>query len=452
WLATEIARRRGKERLRLAEFTVLYRTNAQSRALEDALRRHATPYRIIGSVRFYDRREIRDLMSYLKLIANPADDEAFRRAVGVPRRGLGEATIDRVAAVAQDAGTPMLEIASRPDRLTDVRPAARTALEAFATLIHGLRAQAADAAVDELLQEVIDAIHYAEHLRAEGPESAERLENVRELVTSAAEIVVEDHGEVGLRPLDHFLQHASLIADVDTLDPNADAVTLMTLHNAKGLEFPVVFITGLEDGLFPLARAFDDPRMLEEERRLFYVGVTRAERVLYLSYVDERRRNGELTAAKRSSFLDVIPSPLVEHRSTVKVRSSGRSAMRGASWGERRGWTSDVGDDAHWSRPARGALAVDALGDTLTNAGGTRFSRRPGLPVTIPTGGEEELSQDAARIALGARVRHRKFGSGTIAELMGAGREAKARIDFDDPDIGRKTVVLAQANLERGDD
>jgi DNA helicase-2/ATP-dependent DNA helicase PcrA len=148
------------------------------------------------------------------------------------------------------------------------------------------------------------------------------------LITGAAETVADELGEVGLRPLDHFLQRSSLVADSDALGGDADAVTLMTLHNAKGLEFPVVFITGLEDGLFPLAKAYDDPPLLEEERRLFYVGITRARQKLYLSHAEERRRNGELLGARQSSFLDGIPPAMLEKRSTIKVRSSGRSFMR----------------------------------------------------------------------------------------------------------------------------
>src|SRR5204862_7291951 len=158
-----------------------------------------------------------------------------------------------------------------------------------------------------------------------------RLENVNELITGAAELVADELGEVGLRPLDHFLQRATLIAVVDALDADADAVTLMTLHNAKGWEFPVVFLRGLEGGLFPLVRAYDDPPQLEEERRLFYVGITRAERKLYLTHAEERRRNGELLASRPSGFLDGIPDGMLDKRNTIKVRSSGRSFLRSGS-------------------------------------------------------------------------------------------------------------------------
>ena len=434
-----MARRSGSSSLANRDIAVLYRTNAQSRALEEALRRHAVPYRLVGAVRFYDRREIRDLMAYLKLIANPADDEAFRRAVGVPKRGLGETTIELLADASRRAGVSMFDGAHDPSIVATLRPAARGALGEFVQLIASLRDRAADASVDELLRELVESIRYGDYLRAEGPESAERLENVRELITGAAELVADELGEVGLRPLDHFLQRASLVADTDALGPEADAITLMTLHNAKGLEFPVVFITGLEDGLFPLAKAYDDPALLEEERRLFYVGITRAERKLYVTHAEERRRNGELLAARPSSFLDRIPDAMAEKRSTIKVRSSGRAFMRagaeGLSFGRSYG---------------RAGSSVFEVEDRAVRS--SAATRRPGTPVSFGAGAVEDESQDAPVFAIGARVKHRKFGSGTIAELSGSGRDAKVKVDFDDESIGRKTLVIAQANLERGDD
>jgi len=434
------ARRAQASSLTLRDVAILYRTNAQSRALEEALRKRAIPYRIVGAVRFYDRREIRDLMSYLKLVANPADDEAFRRAIAVPKRGLGEATIEQLSVAARSADIPMLAAAVRPDLLSALRPAARAALGEFAALIERFRASAREAAVDELLREIVDAIRYAEYLKAEGPESADRLDNVRELITGAAETVADEEGEVGLTPLDHFLQRAMLVSELDKLGPDADAVTLMTLHNAKGLEFPVVFISGLEDGLFPLAKAFDDPALLEEERRLFYVGITRAERKLYLTHAEERRRNGEFMPSKASSFLVAIPEDMLEQRMTIKVRSSGRSFMHslggGSQWGNSR------------RRDSATALRSAYLSDDAFPP--SAAARRPGTPVSRPTGFDDvDASQDAAVIAVGSRVRHRKFGSGVIAELAGSGRDLKAKIDFDDEAIGRKTLVVAQANLER---
>jgi DNA helicase-2/ATP-dependent DNA helicase PcrA len=308
-------------------------------------------------------------------------------------------------------------------------------------MILTLRDRATEASVDELLRELVDTVRYGDYLQAEGPESAERLDNVRELITGAAELVADELGEVGLRPLDHFLQRATLVAEVDALGADADAVSLMTLHNAKGLEFPVVFITGLEDGLFPLAKAFDDPPLLEEERRLFYVGITRAERKLYITHAEERRRNGELLPSRHSSFLDGIPDAMVDKRSTIKVRSSGRSVMRaGGSVG---------GYSRNFGRGTRGGQEIEEILSRPSPA-----SRRPGSPVSIygSSMAAEDESQDAPMFVAGARVKHRKFGSGTIAELAGSGRDAKVKVDFDDETVGRKTLVIAQANLERGDD
>jgi DNA helicase II / ATP-dependent DNA helicase PcrA len=414
WIAEEIETRLAAERdLTRRDIAILYRTNAQSRALEEALRRRAIPYRIIGAVRFYDRREIRDLMAYLKLVANPADDEAFVRAVAVPRRGLGDATLDTLAAIARRAKTSRLDAARRPELLGELRPAARQALYEFATMIDRYRARAQDATVDELLREMIDEIRYADLLAAEGPEGAERLENVRELVDGAAEVVVDEGGELGLTPLDHFLQRASLITDVDRDDATADAVSMMTLHNAKGLEFPVVFVSGLEEGLFPLSRAHDEPDLLEEERRLFYVGITRAERKLYLVHARSRRRNGELMPSLPSTFLAPIPRELLEERATIRLRATGRAVL-----------------------PS------------------TPSMRRPGSPVRRVSGDDADVSasQLAPRFIKGARVRHQRFGSGTIAEFDGVGRDTKVTVDFDDETIGRKRLVVAYAGLERETD
>ena len=420
WVLEEIKARRNRENRELRDFAVLYRTNAQSRALEDALRREAVPYRLVGSVRFYDRREIRDLMAYLKLIANPADEEAFRRAIAVPKRGLGDTTIDALATRARELGIPMFEAASREDLQTSLRAAARKSLADFVQMMSSLRERARETSVDVLIQELVGEIRYVEYLQAEGPESArDRVENVSALIDGAAETVIDDGGEVGLTPLDHFLQRAMLVAGADAIDPSADAVTLMTLHNAKGLEYPVVFLTGLEDGLFPLSQSFDDPPKLEEERRLFYVGITRAEEKLYLSFTEMRRRNGELLPSIKSRFLREIASASLEEKKTLRVSAMGR----GTSSSRMSGFSSGA-------YPARRTHDVPSWRKTAIT--------------------EAELSQDEPRYVKGERIKHKLFGDGSIAELSGVGREVKAVIDFDDETVGRKTIKLAYTTLERG--
>jgi DNA helicase-2/ATP-dependent DNA helicase PcrA len=247
------------------------------------------------------------------------------------------------------------------------------------------------------------------------------MENVGSLISGAAETVIDEGGEVGLTPLDHFLQRAMLVAAADAIDPTADAVTLMTLHNAKGLEFPIIFLTGLEDGLFPLSQAIDDPPKLEEERRLFYVGITRAQMKLYISFAEMRRRNGELLPGIKSRFLKEISSPKLEERKTLRVTTMGRSAERtgggsGSSWLSRR-----QHEVPAWRRS----------------------------PTTVI---EADVSQDEPSYVKGERVRHKLFGEGSIAEISGLGREVKAVIDFDDETVGRKTIKLAYTTLERGFD
>jgi DNA helicase-2/ATP-dependent DNA helicase PcrA len=415
FVVEEISERRyAVKRRPLRDFAVLYRTNSQSRAMEEALRRHSIPYRLVGAIRFYDRREIKDLLAWLRIIANPSDDEAFRRAVAAPRRGVGDTTLDALASFASSAGIPLMAAATHAKFAGSLRPSTREALQGFSELVQRMNEKAREASVSELLRDLVVAIGYENHLRAEGPGANERLDNVRELVAGAVETVQDEGGEVGLTPLDHFLQRATLVTSADTLDPNADAVTLMTLHNAKGLEFPVVFLTGLEEGLFPLSRSMDNPESLEEERRLFYVGVTRAEDALLISHARSRRRNGETMPSMRSSFLSEIPASLVRDRATMKLRGSAQQFERPSAAERRPGFG--------WSKPSP-------------------FLQR-----------DEDVSQDLPRFVKGERVKHARFGSGTIYELTGVGKETKVTVDFDDEAIGRKRLVVAFAGLERGDD
>ncbi len=464
FVADTIVDRISRSGMERRECAILYRTNSQSRAFEDAFRRRGLPYRLVGAVRFYDRREIRDLMAYLKLVANPQDDEAFRRAVATPRRGLGDATIAMLAESAQHERISLFDAAGRVDFIAGARPAARTALTGFVALIGRFRDMAADASVDELLRGLVDAIRYEDHLRAEGQEGLDRIDNVRELIAGAAEVVADEGGEVGLTPLDHFLQQATLVAGTDALDPSADAVTMMTMHNAKGLEFPLVFVTGLEDGLFPLARAAEDPSQLEEERRLFYVGVTRAERTLYLTHAEQRRRNGEVMASVPSRFLREIPPELIKRadtkrallegrgRSAFAEESDSRSGWRdrssggGSGFGGRRTAPGPYGSAGFGTNAFEGRSRLDAGRSPARKVDPASWRGRTDADAFSP----EDESQDAPELRIGEKVKHAKFGTGTIAEFSGSGRDAKVRIDFDDEEIGRKTLVIAQAKLERG--
>ncbi|MGH7467763.1 MAG: ATP-dependent helicase [Longimicrobiales bacterium] len=421
WITTEMERRlAGTEGSSPRDFVVLYRTNAQSRALEEALRRRDIPYQIVGGTRFYERREIMDVLAYLRLISNPKDAGAWDRIVNYPRRGIGDTTKAQVLVWAAEHGISPLEAAGRAAETPSLRGAAIGSLQRFAELIQRYTALAAHIGVGELLAKLIEETAIIEALQEEGPEGEERMENVGELVAGAHEFDargdpdIEEDADQDTTALDRFLQKVALITDVDRHDPEANATTLMTLHNAKGLEFPFVFISGLEDGLFPLARAYDDPEALEEERRLFYVGITRARQKVYLSHARTRRRAGEVLSCIPSSFMDPIPATLVESRVTPTLAR-----------------TRHQYDDRWRNLPARPR-------DTHV----PHFDTDHGGPVI-----DYSEAQEAPRFVKGERVRHPQFGRGIIRELSGFGRDLKAMIEFES--VGRKKVVLRYASLQK---
>ncbi len=291
-----------------SEIALLYRTNAQSRALEESLKRRFIPYKIVGGIRFYQRKEIKDMLAYLKLIENPKDDVSFRRVINYPKRGIGDATLSQLEAKANELGCSLLELISRSGQLDFLTAGAGAKLAKFAKLLDYLTKMAATLPLGQLMQLVADKTGITADLKALDPtESEMRLENVEELIASGVEYALENV-EAGVAT---FLQDISLYTDLDSYDRQSDAVTLMTLHGAKGLEFESVFITGLEDGLFPISRSLDDTAKLEEERRLFYVGMTRAKSRLTLSYALHRARFGNKQTL-RSRFLDEVPDEVLD--------------------------------------------------------------------------------------------------------------------------------------------
>ncbi len=417
WIADQIeARLSDGPGVAYRDIAILYRTNAQSRALEDVFRRRGLPYQIVGGVRFYERREIQDVLAYLRLISNPLDAGAFDRVVNYPRRGVGNTSLERLSAWANAEGISVLEAAARADEAPDVPKGGARGLIAFAALVQRYSALASQRGVGELLETLVEELDFFGHLADEGPEGEDRADNVRELIAGAldynAELLEDLEGETldHFTELDLFLQQVALVADVDRHDPDAQVVTLMTLHNAKGLEFPVVFISGLEDGLFPLGRAYDNPSELEEERRLFYVGITRAENKLYLTHARHRRRAGEVMYGRLSPFVDAIPAHLVEKVTTaVAGESGGYPGRRVDRPGPSRSIDLGMGDD-----------------DLDFDAG---------------------LNQDLPRFVKGEAVLHDTFGSGTIGEIAGFGRDLKVTVHFDT--VGTKRLLVRYAGLRR---
>ncbi len=424
WIAGELRRRAADGDWSYGEMAVLYRTNFQSRALEESFRRSGTPYRIVGAISFYDRREVKDLLAYLRLVANPSDDEAFLRAVGVPRRGIGDSSLSALIEAARAWNKPLLAAAGIADRIADLRPNVRQALTGFAALLERLRSQAGHQPPADVLEELMQAIDYENLLKQEGPEGADRWDNVRELVASAAnwsEIVVEDPEEPG-SPLERFLADAALLSSHDTIEGAEEGVTLMTIHTAKGLEWPVVVLAGLEDGLFPLARADEQPGGVEEERRLCYVGLTRAKDKLYLTFARSRRRGGNLQYGRPSRFLEALPPGILDER---------RTSVAG------------------WAAGQRGSGAGGRHGSWVGSRSAGWDATAAPLPRSPAAEAPEELSQDTPRYVRGERVTHRRFGSGSIQGLTGAGRDLKVSVQFDDEEVGVKQLLVAFAGLER---
>ena len=387
------------DELRWGDMAVLYRTNAQSRAMEEALVRWGIPYVVVGGLRFYDRREIKDVLAYLRLLVNPADTVSLLRVLNVPRRGIGKTTIERLTDAASQLGLPLWEVVRDAEAVRSLGGRSAKGLLQFCELINDLQERVNDTAPSELVQRVMEQSGYVAELIADGSDEAEeRRRNLQELVNAALQYQEEnDEGN-----LEGFLASAALASDADDKDAAADRVTLMTLHASKGLEFPVVFLVGLEQGLFPSYRSLDDPSSLEEERRLCYVGVTRAKERLFLSHASERRLWGGMREpAVPSVFLSELPPELLQG----DVPRSGGAAIRREQRLER---LTRVDRDDSQRVAAGGAAGVPA------NAVRRRSA----------------AAAPAREWAVGDRLRHAAFGEGQVTHLFGSGQKVSIAVKF----------------------
>ena len=397
------------------DYAVLYRTNAQSRSLEEKFIELGVPYRIYGAVNFYARKEIKDVLAYLKTIDNARDEVAVRRIINVPKRGIGLTTLEKASVFAEENDISLYAAVARGSEIPSLSKAAAGKLDNFCMLISELRAKSRELSIKELISEIINDVKYEEYLADddEPDEIADRMQNISELISKAA--AYEETAD--MPTLSGFLEEVALVADIDNMDENNNIVSLMTLHSAKGLEFPCVYLAGMEDGTFPsyMAIQSDDKSDLEEERRLCYVGITRARKRLVLSMARQRMIRGEMMLCKQSRFINEIPKELLleSGQGIRKPQSfSSEAAVRLAENAMRAGLP--------WNRPAAGMSAV-----------------KKGAPQAAAS--EEELGYTK-----GDRVRHVKFGEGTVTNIASGGRDFEVTVQFDTAGVKKMFASFAK--------
>ncbi len=380
---------------KLRDMAVFYRANSHSRSFEEALVRHQLPYAIVGGVRFFARAEVKDILAYLRVLVNPTDTVAAKRIINVPARGIGSTTIERITALEPETGSFLAACRAAVKRDNVLKSAALEKVRAFLALLDSFRAAMATVPYPQLTAKIIEETGYTAMLREDPSEQAQdRLANLEELVKGMQEF------ETANSTLNEYLEQVALVSDLDNYDSDADRVTLMTMHSAKGLEFPVVFMTAMEEGIFPHSRSIDDEDGVEEERRLCYVGMTRAREKLYLTHAKRRRGFGEYQSSRPSRFLDEIPPELV-----IEIGNQ-----------ERR-----------WERAVKQTEVL-------------------GVPRRLPTAPGVHVEYDDDELRVGANVRHAQFGIGKVERLEGSGEGQKATVNFNA--VGRKKLVLKFAGLQ----
>lgn len=404
-----------KYKIDFLNIAILYRTNAQSRSIEDALRRSGIPYLIVGGIEFYKRKEIKDVIAYLRLIVNPKDDISFQRIVNYPTRGIGDVTVNHLKTVAEEYNCSLFEAVNFLTEAKGVSKKSVEKLKHFRNLIQKFIDLKTVLSASELSRSLVDDIGILKEFKEEGTvESLARMENVHELLSAITEFSEKNENS----GLEAFLQEVSLVADVDQLDDKHNAVTLMTVHSAKGLEYDIVFIIGLEEGLFPIFQAIQNTNEVEEERRLFYVAMTRCMRKLYLSYAYSRYRMGELTYPNPSRFIKEINDELF----TYENGAFHKEVVYGKEF-------------EFLDKPVKTKVTSRKWQDRSDKKGVAQHFRN-----------YESQSQVVEDLQVGSMVKHSTFGKGRILQLSGFGDEARVVIDFES--VGRKHLMVKYAPLE----
>ena len=468
-IAREIQRKAAERACDYSEFAVLYRTNAQSRLLEEKFILHSIPYRLVGGVNFYQRKEIKDVLCYLKTIANGQDDLAVQRIINVPKRGIGATSIGKVTIFASANGMSFYQALLRVKAVPSIGKAGDKIL-GFVEQIEDFKSRLPELSIKELIEELLENTGYKKELEAEGEIEAEtRLQNIEELINKAV-----NYSETAEEPtLNGFLEEVALVADVDSMDESENRAILMTLHSAKGLEFPYVYLSGLEDGLFPSSMSImsDDRDAVEEERRLCYVGITRAQKELTITAARQRMTNGETRFSQVSRFVEEIPEWMLEkpEQKSVFGRAAGLSfggERSGGSYGTSGGWNSSGGfgsgaasgnaSGSSWGRKpgmTTGWGGASAGGSSLEGRGfgslGSRSNPYALKSPSAPSFGKAFSVEKPANLSYkeGDRVRHIKFGEGTVRQIVDGGKDFEVTVEFDR--VGQKKMFASFAKLKK---
>ena len=430
YIVEQINHLKTEEYYKNSDFTILYRMNAQSRAIEDILMREGIPYKVIGGLKFYERKEIKDIIAYLRLIHNSADNLSLKRIINEPKRGIGKTSIEQIQEISDKTGNSMYEIIRNAQEygLTRVYSNSRDFIEQM----EYLKSKKDELKISDLIKETLNKTGYTKALENENSVEAEtRIENLEEFLT----VAIEFEEESADNTLAEFLENITLSSDIDGMEDQDNSITLMTLHSAKGLEFPVVFLIGMEEGVFPLSRASEDPEELEEERRLAYVGITRAEEILFLTNANTRTLFGKTSYNRPSRFLREISDDLLQYQGLARPANS--------SFGVR--FTKEEPTQFGQGMSLQQALQTrKANAQPQRHTGAQPFSKATG---GLPFGKTSDSGNSATDWEIGDIAHHMKWGDGTVLEVTGSGKTQELKIKF--PEVGLKKVLASVAPIEK---
>lgn len=432
YIVEQIQHLKTEEYYKNSDFTILYRMNAQSRAIEDILMREGLPYKVIGGLKFYERKEIKDIIAYLRLIYNSADNLSLKRIINEPKRGIGKTSLDRIQEISEKSGISMYDVIKDADKYELSRVYANS--RDFIEQIEELKAKKDSLKISDLIKETLNRTGYTKALELESSVEAEtRIQNLEEFLT----VAIEFEEESADNTLAEFLENITLSSDIDSMEKQEDSVTLMTLHSAKGLEFPVVFLVGMEEGIFPGYKSIGEPKELEEERRLFYVGITRAKQYLYLTCAKHRTIFGATSYNQISRFVNEIPDELLEGYAEI-VENNSKPKDEFGDFGYR------------WSYGKGQTVKTYKMGEEdkkeIQSANDTTFQYRTAESFLSALKNNNSNQIDLSKYKVGQRVYHKKFGEGTITKLEEEGNDIKVDLEFDK--VGHKRLMAKFAGLE----